>query len=645
MTAARDVDDSGSAELRFGNYRVIEKLGEGGMGTVYLARQEGGGLDRLAVVKAVRAKLLDEPEVVERFTQEARVNARLSHPNIVQVYELGDVDGLPYVVMEHVHGRSFDQIIAAARARGETLPLEVILRVCCDLLRALSCAHGYVDELGRPHRVIHRDVKPGNVLVGFDGSVKLIDFGLAKTTTSSLKTSTGIIRGTLAYMAPEQASAQPVDERSDLFAVGCILFELLEGHTPFDRGDVLPTLRAICDDPTPEITASAPDELKEVVKLLLAKRPEDRFASADEALGALSSCGELADDATLRELLVLLYGRAARRLLPTSELERAQRGSDPTVQAGSPSSSRRSASARHQKDRSRDALADTQHATDPSTLRTQAHAPSSAAPATRRLSPALLLLVVLLLGGAGFGAYFMTRRTSADSGSGSASAARTAVVAAGTAPDSGTASASVAASGTASASASASASGTASASDSGPDPGTASASAPAPGTASGTASASAARRRRRAAAARRAAARRAAARKAAAEAKAKAAAAAAAAAAAKKAAAAAAAAKPAAVGTLAIAASGRRHAFAVSAAGGSSTVRGTFTVTLRYRVSGARLVASLSSTPWTIAYVSGTQPGRTPRHGIAVGAASRRVELRHPDGRSMVLQLSYRPGR
>ena len=176
MTAARDVDDSGSAELRFGNYRVIEKLGEGGMGTVYLARQEGGGLDRLAVVKAVRAKLLDEPEVVERFTQEARVNARLSHPNIVQVYELGDVDGLPYVAMEHVHGRSFDQIIAAARARGETLPLEVILRVCCDLLRALALDHQPVGNTRRllagaavsvnlavaqfPHIAQHRNARP-----------------------------------------------------------------------------------------------------------------------------------------------------------------------------------------------------------------------------------------------------------------------------------------------------------------------------------------------------------------------------------------------------------------------------------------------------------------------------------------------------
>lgn len=623
-----------STAQRFGHYRVIEQIGEGGMGKVYLAQQEGGGLDRLAVVKSVRGPLLEDPEVIERFMQEARVNARLVHPNIVQIYELGEAEGVPYVVMEHVHGRAFDHVIQAAQKRGERVPLPVALRICCDVLRALDFAHGYVDELGRAVRVIHRDIKPGNVLIGFDGRVKLIDFGLAKTTTSTLKTSTGIIRGTLAYMSPEQAQSRPVDERSDLFAVGAMLFELCEGHAPFDRGEVLPTLRAIVDDPTPPLGGGLPERLRFVIEQLLAKNREERFDSASAALQALSACGEIAGDQALRDYLVMLFGRASRRKLPTAELERARRESGlavvDTASSGPTIKHVVSSSPGVEIDELGETVAP-DGAVMASQVEAALHAQQRAALSktvaqvspltqTARLSrgraPLVIVAVCALTGLGGLGYWLATRGGGASATGDGRVVAKLPVTRVDARAHAGSAAAKPAAPDGSAA--------TRPPLDLGATAGTRAGSTP-PGPRRPT---KGQRRKPR---------------------------------------------RPArkigktpktrkepkttdpiktvagtAIGRLTVNSTPRAIGVGehkVTNSRGKVLLRGAFNVTLRYSVSGGRLLCSIDATPFAIVYSPGMTPGRTPRHGISVDRQGRRLELKNPAGASMVVVLRFASAR
>jgi len=308
------------------------------MGSIYLARHTGpGGFEQLVVLKRIRPEAEGAAQVSERFLQEARITALLSHPNIVRVYNL-ELDGeqrIPYLVMEHVHGRSLGQIMDAGARRQQPVPVAEALLVGVETCKALQFAHTFEDDKGQRHRVIHRDVHPRNVLVSFLGQVKVIDFGLAKSRLSAVKTSTGVIKGTLAYMSPEQASGHDLDPRTDVFSLGVVLYELLTGEQPFLRDELLPTLRAIVEEEVPppsEHRSELPSGLDDVLMKALQKQPGDRHQSAAELQRDLVAQVERLPEPTgewsalLASWLGALFpGKERFRKPPTAESEQVAR--------------------------------------------------------------------------------------------------------------------------------------------------------------------------------------------------------------------------------------------------------------------------------------------------------------------------------
>lgn len=257
---------------RLGRYRIGERIGSGGTAEVYRAEVEGAeGFAKSLVVKCLRPALADEPELVQGLAREAKLAQRLHHGNIVQVLDFGVEDGRPYVVMEHVDGCSLHELLADLRRRGEPMGLPEALCVVEEVAAALRYAHGLVDDHGVPLRLVHRDVKPRNVLVSCEGVVKLADFGIAKLAGDHGDTLPGVIKGTPTWLAPEQALGRGVDARTDVYALGLLLRELCgEGREGQPRSD-------------PRVD----EALRELWRRASADAPEDRFADAQAMLGAL----------------------------------------------------------------------------------------------------------------------------------------------------------------------------------------------------------------------------------------------------------------------------------------------------------------------------------------------------------------------
>ena len=257
---------------QFGRYEAFEELGTGAMGKVYLAVDPL--IDRMVAVKVIRTDLLepgDREEFLERFRHEVRAAARCAHPNIVAVYDFADHEAMPYIVMEHVPGRTLSAILRGdPEERRAAVPslVEAMLRV----LDGLQAAH----QLG----VVHRDIKPGNVMITPRGAVKITDFGIAKFGGGNLTQAGGVI-GTPAYMSPEQALGREVDPRSDLFSVAAMLYEILLGRAPFAGASMTETLLRLTAPEPADLGALAGTPLGEVLRQGLAKKPEDRFASAE----------------------------------------------------------------------------------------------------------------------------------------------------------------------------------------------------------------------------------------------------------------------------------------------------------------------------------------------------------------------------
>jgi len=268
----------------FGRYQLLKSLATGGMGEVFLARQRGpSGFEKLLVVKRILPHLSEEQDFIDMFFDEARIAAHLNHPNIAQIYDLGDVSGVYYIAMEYVHGESLRPIWA--RSRRLTMPLGLKCRIIADVAAGLDFAHRAKSNSGKPLNLIHRDVSPQNVLVGFNGSVKLIDFGVAKAANRISNTLTGHIKGKYAYMSPEQARGEELDGRSDLFGLGTIFYELLSGQRLWKRENDTATLRAVMKA---EIQAPSslgkglPKELDPIVQKALARKREDRYQHAGD---------------------------------------------------------------------------------------------------------------------------------------------------------------------------------------------------------------------------------------------------------------------------------------------------------------------------------------------------------------------------
>jgi Protein kinase domain len=284
--------------IQFGPYLLTECIGQGGMAVVYKAVRQGpSGFTKVVVVKAMLPALSAQREFVAMFSGEARLMAQLSHPNIVQVHDFGVVDGIPYLVMEHLSGRNLSQLRSAIAARGQRMPVGCALAIAREMCHGLGYAHDFVDAEGRRRQIIHRDVSPSNVMVGRDGAVKLLDFGVAKIVGEFDYDVTQSFKGKYAYMSPEQVNHQPIDRRVDVFAAGVLLHELLTGKRLFAAETELETLQRVsaAQVVAPSVdNRDVPRALDIIVKKALARDPGERYMSGAAMAEALETLDALA---------------------------------------------------------------------------------------------------------------------------------------------------------------------------------------------------------------------------------------------------------------------------------------------------------------------------------------------------------------
>ncbi|MFO0713260.1 MAG: serine/threonine-protein kinase [Sandaracinus sp.] len=275
-----------------GGYEVLAKLKAGGMATLYLGRRKGAaGFSRYVAIKFVHEHLAEDADFVRMFVNEALLQSRISHPNVVHVEELGETpEGQHFLVMEYVHGCSLSQLMSKLAKKSRALPLEVAVFVAMQIAAGLHAAHEARDEQGRSLGVVHRDVSPDNALLAYEGHVKLIDFGVAKVDTAN-KTSTGMLKGKLRFMSPEQASGREVDRRTDVYALAIVLWEMLTMRRLFAETDQLLLLDAVRNPVVPPPSSVRPDippALEAVVMKALSRDPSARYATAQELRRALA---------------------------------------------------------------------------------------------------------------------------------------------------------------------------------------------------------------------------------------------------------------------------------------------------------------------------------------------------------------------
>src|SRR5437763_14484300 len=255
---------------KIGKYDVVEVLGKGGMPIVDKATDRRIG--RMFAIKMMTGGFAESPDLLTRFYREAHSTAMLQHPNIVIVYDLGDQEGNPYLVMEYLDGEPMDKMISSKRELSMVEKLGFIIQCCTGL--------NYAHQRG----IVHRDIKPANLMVLKNGDCKIVDFGIARVGDNSL-TRTGQVVGTITYMSPEQINAQVVDGRTDIFSAGVMLYELLTGALPFDGKDTASTLLKIIHEPPPPLSnflKNYPPELDQVINRALAQDREERYANTED---------------------------------------------------------------------------------------------------------------------------------------------------------------------------------------------------------------------------------------------------------------------------------------------------------------------------------------------------------------------------
>lgn len=306
---------STSGHERIGRYEVLRKIATGGMAELFLAKQVGmEGFEKVVAIKRILAHLAYDEEFINMFRDEARIVAKLSHPNIVQIYDLGKSDDSYFIAMEYIPGRNLSSVAKKARARGEKMPPIYVARCLAQAAEGLYYAHTRKDIDGRPLQIVHRDVSPQNIIVSFSGTVKLVDFGIAKAATKIAHTRAGVLKGKYAYMSPEQIRGEETDARSDLFAVGIVLYELLCGRRPFEKDNSIQTLKAIVQDPHVDCRVhnpDIPDGLAAIIDKALEKDPSRRYQSAQEVQLALedlvSSAPERCNNVTIANWVTNLF--------------------------------------------------------------------------------------------------------------------------------------------------------------------------------------------------------------------------------------------------------------------------------------------------------------------------------------------------
>jgi TonB family protein len=278
---------------RFGQFQLIEKIATGGMAEVYKARMSGvEGFQKIVAIKKILPHMAASDDFMTMFADEAKLAAQLNHPNIIHIYDLGKVDNSYYIAMEYVEGRDLRSILKSGSEHGLPLPPELALFIASKLAAALDYAHRRKDFNGDDLSLVHRDVSPQNVLISYEGDIKLCDFGIAKAASKSSQTQAGALKGKLQYMSPEQASGKPLDRRSDLFSLGSCLYEMLTGEKLFaGESDmtILDQVRNVKAQPPSSKNPDVPKRVDSIVLKALAKSPEDRYQNASDLQRDLES--------------------------------------------------------------------------------------------------------------------------------------------------------------------------------------------------------------------------------------------------------------------------------------------------------------------------------------------------------------------
>ena len=287
--------------IPFGKYYLLERINVGGMAEVFKAKAFGvEGFERLVAVKRILPNIAEDEEFIAMFIDEAKIAVQLQHANIAQIFDLGKVDDSYFIALEYVLGRDLRAIFDRLRQRNEVMPFAQACYCVMQVCEGLDYAHNKRDAQGRELHLVHRDISPQNVLVGFEGEIKLIDFGIAKAAGKASKTQAGILKGKFGYMSPEQVRGLPIDRRSDIFSVGIVLYELLTGERLFMGESDFSTLEKVRNVeilPPSSYNRDIPEELERIVLKVLAKDPEDRYQNAidlhDDLQAFLYTKGEL----------------------------------------------------------------------------------------------------------------------------------------------------------------------------------------------------------------------------------------------------------------------------------------------------------------------------------------------------------------
>jgi len=282
-----------TAPLKFGKYWLTDRIAVGGMAELYRGKISGEeGFEKAVAVKKILPHLSEEKEAVRYFIDEARLAALLQHPNIIQIYDFGRLDDSYFIAMEYLFGKDLKTVLQSAEQRGVSLSLENALHIAVGVCSGLDYAHNMKDLQGHLLNIIHRDVSPQNIFLTYDGQIKIIDFGIAKAASRISNTRSGVIKGKVAYMSPEQAEGLEVDHRSDIFSVGILLYEMVTGCYMYegDAMDILSQAREARFTRAERIVRDLPECLVAVLDMALARHPDDRYDSCGDMLSDLEDC-------------------------------------------------------------------------------------------------------------------------------------------------------------------------------------------------------------------------------------------------------------------------------------------------------------------------------------------------------------------
>lgn len=338
-----------ASSTTIGKYRLIAALGSGGMANVYLAVMKGrGGFNKLVVLKIPRPEVVDNPSALAMFLDEARLAARLNHPNIVQTFEVINEDGVEIMVMEYLDGYTLNETVHRSRRQQASIPEAVHLRILSEALTGLHYAHEAKDLDGTPLAFVHRDFSPHNIFVSFDGQVKVLDFGVAKAATQSNKTEYGTFKGKVRYMPVEQLTGRDVDRRADVFAAGAMVWEAAVGQRLWRERSDVEVMTAVISGEIPfpkDVNADVPEALDAICRKAMAFKKEDRYASClelqadiDAYLAALPEKPSIRDAVRHMEK-VFEEPRAARRKFIDEQLKTVDLAGPPVPLAALPAPS------------------------------------------------------------------------------------------------------------------------------------------------------------------------------------------------------------------------------------------------------------------------------------------------------------------